>query len=56
MSKYIQPLYDEARKYKSADDWIKRFRDETYNANNVDKKISDKAKEFNKKYVPLLED
>jgi hypothetical protein len=46
----------EARKYKSADEFEKRFRDETYNANNVDTKISDKAKEFNRKYVPMLED
>jgi len=56
LDKIDDALLAEARKYKSADEFEKRFRDETYNANNVDKKISDKAKEFNKKYVPLLED
>ena len=55
-SKVDDWLIAEASKYKSADEFEKRFRDETYNANNVDTKISDKAKEFNRKYVPLLED
>ena len=56
LDKIDDALLAEARKYKSADDWIKKFRDETYNVDHIDTKISDKAKEFNRKYVPLLED
>lgn len=52
----METLYEEARKYKSAEEFEKVFKDATYNATNVDKKISDKAVEFNRKYNPLVRD
>lgn len=52
----METLYEEARKYKSAEEFEKVFKDATYNATNIDTKISNAAKQFNRKYVPLLED